>query len=119
MMSGHSAVMTASEITGTKVRNLEGEDVGHIEELVLEKDAGTVRYAVLSFGGFLGIGDRLFAVPWSSLQYSAAEEKFILDVHKERLKDAPGFDKDHWPNFSDSKYGTQLHDYYGVPPWWQ
>jgi sporulation protein YlmC with PRC-barrel domain len=114
-----SSVISASDITGTKVRNLEGESIGRIEELVLDADQGTIRYAVLSFGGFLGIGDKLFAVPWKSLQYSDAEEMFILDANKERLKNAPGFDKEHWPNLSDTKYGTTVHDYYGVPPWWQ
>src|SRR5688500_13987496 len=66
-MLSRSSVITSNEITGTKVRNLEGENIGHIEELVLDVDTGVIRYAVLSFGGFLGIGDKLFAVPWKSL----------------------------------------------------
>jgi len=118
-MLTRSSSLRASDITGTKVRNLEGENIGHIEELVLDIDTGTIRYAVLSFGGFLGIGDKLFAVPWKSIQYSEAEEQFILDAHKDRLKNAPGFDKEHWPNLSDVKYGATVHEYYGVPPWWQ
>jgi len=118
-MLTRSTVISASDITGTKVRNLEGENIGRIEEIVLDADAGTIRYAVLSFGGFLGSGDKLFAVPWKSLQYSDAEQMFILDAHKDRLKNAPGFDKDHWPNLSDTKYGSKVHEHYGVPPWWQ
>ena len=110
---------TAHEIIGTKVRNLEYEDIGHIEELVLDMESGTIRYAVLSFGGFLGIGEKLFAVPWKSLQFSESEELFILDANKERLKNVPGFDKDYWPNLSDRTYSSTVHDYYGVPPWWQ
>jgi sporulation protein YlmC with PRC-barrel domain len=81
-MLTRSSVMPLSDITGTKVRNLEGENIGHIEELVIDTDGGTIRYAVLSFGGFLGIGDKLFAVPWKSLQYSDAEQQFILDAPK-------------------------------------
>jgi len=118
-MLTHSSVISASTLVGTGVRNLEGENIGHIEELVLDVDSGAIRYAVLSFGGFLGIGDKLFAVPWKSMQYNGAEEMFILDANKERLKNAPGFDKDHWPNFTDAKYGSKVHDHYGVPPWWQ
>jgi sporulation protein YlmC with PRC-barrel domain len=118
-MLTRSSVMSSDEITGTKVRNLEGENIGKIEEIVLDLDIGMIRYAVMSFGGFLGIGDKLFAVPWKSLQYSDAEGMFILDAHKDRLKNAPGFDKDRWPNLSDTKYGSTVHEYYGVPPWWQ
>jgi len=118
-MLKRSSVLSSNDIIGTKVRNLEGENIGHIEELVLDMNSGTIRYAVLSFGGFLGIGDKMFAVPWKSLGYSDAEDMFILDAHKDRLKNAPGFDKDHWPSFTDTKYGATVHEYYGVPPWWQ
>lgn len=118
-MLRHNHVLSSSDITGTRVRNLEGDNIGHIEELVIDMETGAIRYAVLSFGGFLGIGDKLFAVPWKSLQHSASEQLFTLDAHKDRLKDAPGFDKEHWPNFSDTAYGSTVHEYYGVPPWWQ
>jgi len=118
MLTKHT-VVPAGSITGTKVRNLQGEDLGHIEDLAIEPESGTIRYAVLSFGGFLGIGDKLFAVPWKSLEYSPADDSFVLDAHKDRLKNAPGFDKEHWPNMTDTKWGQKVHEHYGIPPYWQ
>ncbi|TMH04182.1 MAG: PRC-barrel domain containing protein [Betaproteobacteria bacterium] len=75
-------------------------------------------YAVLSFGGFLGMGAKLFAIPWSALTLDAGEQRFILNVPKEKLENAPGFDKDHWPSMADSTWATEIHAYYEVRPYW-
>jgi len=112
-------VASAGTITGNEVRNLKGEDLGKIEEIMLETSTGTVSYAVLSFGGFLGMGDKLFAVPWRALSLNADEEGFVLDVEKDRLEEAPGFDKDDWPDFADPAWGLGIHEYYGVRPYWK
>lgn len=71
-------------------------------------------YAVLSFGGFLGMGEKLFAVPWSALTLDTATKSFKLNVDKDRLKTAPGFDKDHWPNMADATWAQTIHTYYGT-----
>jgi hypothetical protein len=84
-----------------------------IEDLVIDPQTSRVDYAVLSFGGFLGMGDKLFAVPLEAMTLSADEKKFILDVDKERLKNAPGFDKDNWPDGSDRAFGRRVYTYYG------
>lgn len=107
-------ILSASTLTGDDVRNLEGEDLGKIEELMLDVPSGSIAYAVLSFGGFLGIGDKLFAVPWQALQLNEDEKCFILNVSKDRLKDAPGFDKSNWPNMSDPEFGGRIYDYYNI-----
>jgi sporulation protein YlmC with PRC-barrel domain len=117
-VAGRRQVVSAGTMTGNDVRNLKGEDVGTIEEIMLETSTGTVSYAVLSFGGFLGMGDKLFAVPWGALTLNADEEGFILDVSKESLEEAPGFDKDDWPDFADPAWGRGIHEYYGVRPYW-
>jgi hypothetical protein len=86
--------------------------VGKIEHLMLEVETGRIAYAVLSFGGFLGMGNKLFAVPWESLSLDSENDEFVLAVNKERLKNAPGFDKDHWPNMTESAWRDELRNYY-------
>lgn len=109
-------VLSASSINGDAVKNLDGEDLGHIEDLMINTESGEIAYAVLSFGGFLGMGDKLFAIPWKALSLDTANERFVLNVDKERLENAPGFDKDHWPNMADPKWTSSVHDYYGTTP---
>jgi PRC-barrel domain. len=105
-------VLSSSTLTGDSVRNPEGEDLGDIKDLMIDTASGNVEYAVLSFGGLLGMGDKLFAVPWKSLRVDTANHCLVLDVPKERLKDAPGFDKDNWPNFADTTFTSQISNYY-------
>ena len=111
-------VIAADTLTGNKVVNLEKEDLGKIEHLMIDLESGRVAYAVLSFGGFLGMGDKLFAIPWSSLAVDTVEQRFILNVDKELLKAAPGFDQDHWPNMADHTWGAKVYTHYGAKPYW-
>ena len=100
-MKDHSShVVKSHEVIGVKVKNKEKEELGKVEEIVLEKISGQARYVVLSFGGLLGMGDKYFAFPWKSISYSPAEECFILDVDKNKLKEERGFDKDNWPDMA-------------------
>jgi len=113
-------VVTASKIIGESVVNRQNEDLGKIHELVIDAKEGHVAYAVLASGGFLGMGNRLFAMPWSGFEFANTEHKLILDVDKEKLKAAPGFDKDaKWPDFADKTWGTSIHEYYGYSPYWK
>jgi len=111
-------VMSAETLIGDSVVNSVGEDLGDIKAIMLDVTTGRIAYAVLSFGGFLGMGDKLFAIPWSALTLDAAEERFILDCAKDRLENAPGFDKDHWPSMADSSWASEIHAYYDVRPYW-
>jgi sporulation protein YlmC with PRC-barrel domain len=111
-------VLAADTLTGDKVVNLQNEDLGKIEHLMIDLATGRIAYAVLSFGGFLGMGDKLFAIPWSALTVDTLEKRFILQVDKELLKGAPGFDKEQWPNMADRAWGTQVFKYYGAKPYW-
>jgi sporulation protein YlmC with PRC-barrel domain len=112
-------VLAASTLAGDRVRNPAGEDLGGIEEIMLDIPSGRIAYAVLSFGGFLGIGNKLFAVPWSALQVDEGEHQFILKVDRATLESAPGFDKDNWPDMADPAFGEAVHSHYGATPYWE
>ncbi len=112
-------LMTASTLEGDKVVNRQGEDLGEIDEIMLDVPRGRIAYAVMSSGGFLGMGDKLFAIPWSALTLDTDNKCFVLDVDKQRLENAPGFDKDHWPSMADAEFGSQVHSYYGARPYWE
>lgn len=107
-------LMGAKTLIGNDVYNLQNEDIGDIKEIMLHVSSGRVEYAVLSFGSFLGLGEKLFAVPWSALKLDTVNKRFTLDMSKERLQDAPGFDKDDWPDFADESFVSNLHSYYGT-----
>ncbi|GJL70746.1 MAG: hypothetical protein NPIRA06_33810 [Nitrospirales bacterium] len=104
----------ASELVGKSVKNLQGENIGQIEELVIGSK-GEVGYAVLSFGGFLGVGDKLFAVPWASLAHQPDREYLILDIQTKKLEKAPGFDKNDWPDMKDEKWKSLIWEFYSTP----
>jgi sporulation protein YlmC with PRC-barrel domain len=117
MKAASHQVLSATTIVGDPVENAQGESLGKIEELMIDLDRGSIAYAVLSFGGVLGIGDKLFAVPWEALSVDTTDKKVRLDVNKERLEDAPGFDKDHWPSAADQSFLDQVYAYYEVTPY--
>lgn len=112
-------IMAANTLDDEKVINKAGEDLGTVRHIMLDVRQGRIAYAVLSCGGFLGMGEKLFAIPWAALQLDVDNKCFILDVDKEVLKQASGFDKDHWPAMADAGWAEQVHSYYTVPPYWR
>jgi len=112
-------IMAASTLDGDKVVNAAGEDLGDIKDIMIDVPSGRVAYAVLSFGGILGVGSNLFAVPWHALQLDPENHRFILNVDKEQLRNAPGFDKDHWPSMADESWANEIHEFYGSSPYWE
>ena len=112
-------IMSADTLTGDDVVNTAGEDLGEIDHIMIDVPSGKIAYAVLSFGGFLGMGDKLFAIPWSALTLDADNKQFVLNIDKDKLKDAPGFDKDHWPDLAQEDWATEVHSFYGAEPYWQ
>ena len=110
--------MAASSLEDTKVYSSDGEHVGEISEIMLDVPHGRIAYAVLTTGGFLGIGDTLHAIPWNALVMDTDEKCFRLGLTAERIKAAPGFNKDQWPRMADSQWGTQLHQYWERQPYW-
>lgn len=106
-------LMGADTLIGNDVYNRADEDLGDIKEIMLDVASGRVAYAVLSFGSFLGFGEKLFAVPWSALTLDTINKRFILDIDKKRLENAPGFDKNDWPDMADETWAKSVHSYYG------
>src|SRR6202162_598921 len=114
----YRGVLSASTLAGDHVQKSAGEALGKVDEIMIDVPSGKVAYAVLSFGGFLGMGNKLFAVPWRALRIDPPNHRFILDVDKETLENAPGFDKDHWPSLADEQWAKELHTYYKANPYW-
>jgi sporulation protein YlmC with PRC-barrel domain len=104
----------ASQAVGMKVKNANDEKLGKVEDIVVATGSGEIRYLALSFGGFLGIGDKYFAVPWDAvmLEHKDKEHFVMFDVTKEQLENAQGFDKDHWPDFGNDKWAAANDAHY-------
>lgn len=112
-------ILSASTLAGDSVKNSAGEDLGKIDQIMIDLPSGRVAYAVLSFGGVLKIGNKLFAVPWSALRVDEDEKCFVLEVDQRTLETAPGFDKDNWPDMADVTWGSQIFKHYGITPYWE
>jgi len=111
-------VLAASTLAGDLVRNHENDDIGRIEEIMIDLVNGRVAYAVMAFGGVLGMGNKLFAVPWSALKVDEDRRCFILNVSRAQLDNAPGFSKDHWPDLADPDWQQQINRHYGTESYW-
>ena len=111
-------ILKGSDVVGMDVHNTSDEDLGEIEDLMVDLNSGRIGYAVLSFGGVLGVNEKLFAVPWQTLKLDAKGEKLVLSVPKDKLANAPGFDKNNWPNMSDLNWSKDVHAFYGSDPNW-
>lgn len=106
-------------LIGMRVVNNEREDLGKIEDVLLDTRNNRASYAILSFAGMLGLGDKHFALPWEALVFDPSQKLAIIDVEKERLKNAPGFDKGSWPDVADAAWGERVDTYYGYTPYWR
>ena len=105
----------ASNVTGTNVYNPQGEHLGHVDDIVIGKRDGRVKYAILSIGGFLGIGEEYHPLPWPELDYSQDLNGFVIDRSREQLEGAPRFTAGNEPDWMDRAYGERIHGYYGLP----
>ena len=118
--SENLAVVRGHDIMGMHVQNSAGQDLGSIKDLVIDLHSGKVRYVAISFGGFLGIGDKLFAVPFNSLQLrqNATDNTryFVMNVDKKTLENAPGFDANHWPDFASPRFGESNDRFFQQTP---
>lgn len=111
-------IQKASDLIGKPVQNAYGEQLGEVQDLAIDAERGRVVYGVLSFGGFLGLGDKWFAIPIGALILPDHAKFFVLQVEKDRLTKAPGFAKDSWPILGDDTWGTGIHEFYGHRPFW-
>ena len=110
--------LSASTLVGSPVYNAEGKNLGNVKEIMLDVVDGRIAYSVLSFGGFLGIGDKLLAIPWQAFGVDEENETLLLNVDEETLLKAEGFDPDNWPDTTDPEWGRRIHRHYGYEPYW-
>lgn len=111
-MNNAPSFLSASTLTGDDVVNPQGENLGDLKDFMLDTTSGKIAYAVVALGGILGMGGKLFAVPWSAFSVDGKNKNLVMNVPKERLKNAPGFDRNHWPNFADAAFGESIRSYY-------
>ena len=111
------SLIAAEKVNGTDVYNRRGEKLGHVEDIMLDKVTGRACYAVMSFGGFLGIGEKQHPLPWSSLTYDEAKEGYVVNLDKKKLENAPTLDRDEDFEWTPD-YGRSVDKYYGAPTYW-
>ncbi len=111
-------ILSTSTMEGTDVKSPAGESLGDIKDLMIDLNTGRVAYAVVAFGGLLGTGSKLFAVPLQAMKQDPVNKCFVMDTNKDALENASGFDKDHWPDFADRSWQTAVHEHYKATPYW-
>jgi sporulation protein YlmC with PRC-barrel domain len=109
--------ISADRVEGTEVYNTKGDHLGEVEDVIIDKQSGKVAYAVMSFGGFLGIGEKYHPVPWSMLKYDTGKGGYVVPLDKKTLEQAPHYDLAEL-KFQDRAWNTKVYDYYKVPPYW-
>jgi sporulation protein YlmC with PRC-barrel domain len=107
-------LMGAATLIGDHVHNLQDEHLGDIKDIMIDMRTGKIAYAVMASGGLLTLGEKLFAVPWEALTLDTVNQRFTLNIDKQRIDAAPGFDKDDWPDMANQSWASQVHGYYGV-----
>ncbi|HDR73581.1 MAG TPA: PRC-barrel domain containing protein [Methanoculleus sp.] len=112
-------IMRAHDIADYAVKNPQGDELGKIKDVVIDIHRGCIAYAVLASGGFLGLGEKHLAIPWDAFSYNAVDNTFILDIPKERLENAPGFDEKNWPATADREWMTGMYTHFGYEPYWE
>jgi sporulation protein YlmC with PRC-barrel domain len=111
-------LISSEKVAGTAVYNAGGEEIGSIHDLMLDKQSGNVAYAVMSFGGFLGIGNKYHPLPWSLLKYDTQKGGYVVNLDKQQLEGAPAYDADVEPTWGHN-YDDKVYDYYGAQPYWR
>jgi hypothetical protein len=117
MQTTHSLI-GADKVDGTAVYDTAGERLGDIHDVMIDKVSGRVAYAVLSFGGFLGLGEKYHPLPWNALKYDTSLGGYVVNLSKDQLEGGPAYDEGDDPQWGDRDYEKRVHDYYGLPPYW-
>ncbi|KZD03395.1 PRC-barrel domain-containing protein [Oceanibaculum pacificum] len=110
-------LIASDKVEGTSVRRPNGDKIGSIERVMIDKRSGRVAYAVMSFGGFLGMGEDHYALPWGKLSYNESLDAYEMDVTEDQLRGSPAGERERF-DWNDRRWGERMHDYYKVPPYW-
>jgi PRC-barrel domain len=113
-----TSLISAGKVTDTAVYNTEGDRLGEIKDIMLDKRSGKIAYALLSFGGFLGIGERYHPLPWAALKYDTRQGGYVVGLTIDQLKKAPNYGADEAPQWGNRAYESELHAYYRAVPYW-
>ena len=113
-----ASVISAAKVTGTNVYSTDGDHLGEIQDVMIDKRSGKIAYAVLSFGGLLGIGQRYHPLPWATLKYDTRQGGYVVGINADQLEDAPTYGVNEMPAWGDRAYETRIHDYYKAVPYW-
>lgn len=113
-----ASVISASKVTGTEVYNTDGEHLGEIHDVMIDKQSGKTAYAIMSFGGFLGMGEQYHPLPWSTLKYDTRQGGYVIGITVDALKGAPTFGAGETPAWGDRAYETRIHEHYRTAPYW-
>jgi len=111
-------LIAADQVEGTSIYNTAGESLGSVDDLMIDKVSGKVAYAIASFGGFLGIGDRHYPLPWEKMRYDTAMGGFVVDIDRRTLEGAPSYSDEETVGWDDPTWGKRVYDYYGTRPYW-
>lgn len=114
----NSRLISSVAMIGIEVKNLQGHDLGDIIDVMLDDDSGTAAYVVIATG-FMGLGDRYFAVPWKALRINQKKELVQLDISRENFKKAPSFHKEEWLAYPHQSFIKEVHEYFGFSPYWE
>ena len=116
--SGHTTAIRARKVIGTNVKDGAGQKVGEVEDIVLDKQSNQIMFAIVGFGGVLGIGEKFHPVPWSTLNYDKSEDSYVVNLTKEQLQAAPAYTMQELTTGDGSQFRTQVYDYYNAPKYW-
>lgn len=118
MNSENRRILSADSLVSDPVKNVNGDKIADVKNIMIDLDTGRIAYVVVSYGGILGLGDKLFAVPWLAVRVDQEDRALIIDLNEDVLSSAPGFDKDNWPDFADLQWNRSVHTHYGVDDAW-
>ena len=114
----HGRLIAADQVEGTTIYNPAGDNLGSVEDVMIDKVTGKIAYAVVGFGGFLGIGNRHYPMPWEKLKYDTNMGGFVVDLDKRTLEGAPSYSDTDTVGWEDRAWGKRVYDYYGTRPYW-
>ena len=111
-------MLAISTLRGSHVGNCAGEELGKVDDFVVDLESGRIAYVIVSLGGFLGIGDKLVPVPWEFFSFRTEDHELFVDVEKQMLLDAPSFERSKWPDLGDEAWVGRIHGHFAQKPYW-